>query len=723
MNYKKQVKKLNDAKKQEKDFLSQEKSVVRIRKKSFPLLFFAVSLMTMLALLFSSILISPQQRLAEGMVDNSNESPSSTSQEDETLPSVSDTDTAESTSPSETEDDSKGTQIAEDPGQDQEETVTSESEETTDTPTDTIPQGEEPILDQTRTDSETGEPVESIFAEDPERLTLLLPIETSSNLTPGRASELHFNPLILNSDYLLMLSEFLYRPLYQGYQGGAYSLAHSYEISDDNKTITFSIKDDASWSSGEALTSRDLYFTVSALIQADLAYPWQKFIDKIVGVAEYRLAQSPDFNDDNLAPDTNLPSYETFLRIDGLECPDDVTFTLHFTEDLRPYLGEILRLPAIPVHVWWPYSPDEWLGLEYIKHEKRKIELPQASLDSDPNEEETIEVEDYNGASSGPYIFTNSPVDLMDSLVGNQDEINQAVEETPSDELDSDLRLQTYDHMDGSSFNQANINKLLVRFVSPDDIFTEILRSEADLAVLPSLGEEMESQITDLGYQIDRVPTPKVLTAEFNLRQESNIFQDEDLRLVFYWLSPNPEELQESSNLPIFPMENELRSDLSEKFQKTFQRKKSMSLEDRVEEALDLLLKKGYITAMTDPEKIADATNKNQGLLTFPSFTIYYPQNDPLITSYINLFFENCNLAGIYPQVISVSRQEFEFGHDINTSDVFIDNSRYSTGPENVLTPLYRQGYYFAYKRLGGFEPQNLYYFTGAEDWILVPSH
>lgn len=99
-------------------------------------------------------------------------------------------------------------------------------------------------------------------------------------------------------------------------------LAEGVEISEDGKTYTFTLRDDAKWSNGEAITS------------ADFAYAWKKLVDPAtMGPNAYLL--------DNVVNSKDIREGNAEVETIGLETPDDATFIVQLEQPQPSFLSLI----------------------------------------------------------------------------------------------------------------------------------------------------------------------------------------------------------------------------------------------------------------------------------------------------------------------------------------------------------------------------------------------
>ncbi|MCD7883892.1 MAG: ABC transporter substrate-binding protein [Lachnospiraceae bacterium] len=80
------------------------------------------------------------------------------------------------------------------------------------------------------------------------------------------------NPITSSDRFGLMTSNLVYSPLFK-IDGDEYVwyLATGYELSEDGRTYTFTLRDDVTWTDGEAFTADDVIFTIEAIMDPNNA--------------------------------------------------------------------------------------------------------------------------------------------------------------------------------------------------------------------------------------------------------------------------------------------------------------------------------------------------------------------------------------------------------------------------------------------------------------------
>lgn len=134
----------------------------------------------------------------------------------------------------------------------------------------------------------------------------------------------YINPLYgSTSDADMDISKLMFSGLVKNdpERGIVNDLAYSYEISDDQKTYTFKLKENLKWHDGEELNADDVFFTVKAAQNADYASPLLR----------------------------------SFQNIE-VEKIDDLTIRFFLKEPFAAFLN-ILTVGIMPEHIWGGITP------------------------------------------------------------------------------------------------------------------------------------------------------------------------------------------------------------------------------------------------------------------------------------------------------------------------------------------------------------------------------
>lgn len=152
----------------------------------------------------------------------------------------------------------------------------------------------------------------------------LLPAIGGSYIEGALGSPQYINPLYaIGSDVDSDLTRLMFSGVmrFDGDHGLVPDLAERYVVSDDQKTYTFTLRNDALWHDGEPVTSTDVLFTIHAIQNP-----------------EYHSPLSVSFGGVNIAT------------------PDERTIVFTLEEPFAPFLAA-LTVGILPAHLWEEVSP------------------------------------------------------------------------------------------------------------------------------------------------------------------------------------------------------------------------------------------------------------------------------------------------------------------------------------------------------------------------------
>ncbi|WP_251860152.1 peptide-binding protein [Clostridium sp. Marseille-Q2269] len=152
-----------------------------------------------------------------------------------------------------------------------------------------------------------------------------------------------FNPLLSDSRYDINVNSILYLPLLNlDDKGGLVpALAEKYEVSKDQKTITYKLNPKAKWHDGKEITADDVVFTLTALANPKYTGELKDIVSKVKGAEEYNKG--------------------TAKNIVGLKAVDKNTVTVELKEVYAPSLLQISGIQPIPKHVWEKQPIEKWV--------------------------------------------------------------------------------------------------------------------------------------------------------------------------------------------------------------------------------------------------------------------------------------------------------------------------------------------------------------------------
>ena len=135
------------------------------------------------------------------------------------------------------------------------------------------------------------------------------------------------------------------------------ALAESWEISEDAKTLTFTLKD-AQYSNGDPIVAGDLVYGWRRLVDPRTAAPYSYVMAEVEGAPEL-LGMDPE----NLPPDAEI---DAALETLGVEAPDDKTFIVHLNTPATYFLSVMSLWVTVPVQEEWINSPDALEAGNYV---------------------------------------------------------------------------------------------------------------------------------------------------------------------------------------------------------------------------------------------------------------------------------------------------------------------------------------------------------------------
>lgn len=151
-----------------------------------------------------------------------------------------------------------------------------------------------------------------------------------------------FNPLLNDTTYDEAVINLTYNSLlsFDKNLNPKPKLAKSYEISDDNLSITFKLKDNIKWNDGKMLTADDIAFTFTSLANKDYTGSKYGYVEKLKGAKDYH-----EGNTD---------------KVEGIEAIDSNTIKFTFAEPYSPGLTNLGSVGIIPKHIWGEVPIAQW---------------------------------------------------------------------------------------------------------------------------------------------------------------------------------------------------------------------------------------------------------------------------------------------------------------------------------------------------------------------------
>jgi oligopeptide transport system substrate-binding protein len=136
------------------------------------------------------------------------------------------------------------------------------------------------------------------------------------------------------------------------------ALAESYEVSEDAKTLTFTLRD-AQYSNGDTIVAGDLVYSWKRLVDPRTAAPYSYVMAEVEGAPELLALAGAD----PMPPDAEI---DTLLDTLGVEAPDDKTFIVHLSQPATYFLSAMTLWVGVPIQESWITSPDALEAGNYV---------------------------------------------------------------------------------------------------------------------------------------------------------------------------------------------------------------------------------------------------------------------------------------------------------------------------------------------------------------------
>lgn len=151
-----------------------------------------------------------------------------------------------------------------------------------------------------------------------------------------------FNPLISNLISDKYVNSVTYASLMTVNSDGDLEpyLAEEFKVSDDEKTITYDIKDNAVWHDGEKVTAEDVAFTFTSMAAGDYTGGYYGDVKNIKGAEDYHDGKADS--------------------VEGIKIIDEDTVEIEFESTYAPAVTNLGTVQILPEHVWGEIAPGEW---------------------------------------------------------------------------------------------------------------------------------------------------------------------------------------------------------------------------------------------------------------------------------------------------------------------------------------------------------------------------
>ncbi len=117
------------------------------------------------------------------------------------------------------------------------------------------------------------------------------------------------------------------------------SLAESYTVSDDNRTVTFRLRAGVTWHDGKPFTAKDVAFTFKQMLAPGYSGLRTSMFTRLLGAADYRAGKTQD--------------------VPGIVVVDDRTVSFRVDEPYAPLVYNLGTWNIVPEHIFGSTDPKE----------------------------------------------------------------------------------------------------------------------------------------------------------------------------------------------------------------------------------------------------------------------------------------------------------------------------------------------------------------------------
>ena len=152
----------------------------------------------------------------------------------------------------------------------------------------------------------------------------------------------NLNPLIFPTTYDTNVQELVFARLIQPASDLSFEpdLAESWELSGEERTITFTLRDGLTWHDGEALTASDVAFTLTSLADPDYDGGSYADVSVIEGAEAYNAGEADG--------------------VSGIDVVDERTVAITTSEAFAPVLANLAGIFILPEHIYGQVDVARW---------------------------------------------------------------------------------------------------------------------------------------------------------------------------------------------------------------------------------------------------------------------------------------------------------------------------------------------------------------------------
>lgn len=184
--------------------------------------------------------------------------------------------------------------------------------------------------------------------------------------------------------------------------------AENLEVSNDNRTYTFSIKDTAKWSNGAPVTAYDFRYSWMRLLTPDTASDYSNFFFSIKGAQEYWDTRTTQLRDGVVLAIEEI--VDAFNSTVGIRVLDDLTIQIELVQQVPYFLDQLALAVCSPVY---RPSVEGWKVDEITR--RKMIDSGWHTVTPPPmSDRRWISIDEESGRIKQQYLWARP-----DSLTGN----------------------------------------------------------------------------------------------------------------------------------------------------------------------------------------------------------------------------------------------------------------------------------------------------------------
>ena len=311
-----------------------------------------------------------------------------------------------------------------------------------------------------------------------------------------------FNPVLQSNSFDIYEMEVMFEGLLKKNLENQLEpcLAESFSISEDNKTVTYKLRDGVKWHDGQPLTVEDVQFTFEFIGHPDYPGPYGSTVQPIKGAAAYKNGETQ--------------------HIEGIQIIDPLTISIT-TDEVKATSLELITTTVriIPKHIWEKVDIKKSLeATELLRHPVGTGPFKMGKFVPDQYVEMVANDDYWNGRPIiDKYIIQVSNPETAQSQIINGEIDMLAVKQMNSDDLDYyksngiEVKEISFDAAMGLGvnnameiFNDKKVRQAFAYAIDREAIVRDILYGYGSVANIPYKVWDIPNGINEYKYNPDK---------------------------------------------------------------------------------------------------------------------------------------------------------------------------------------------------------------------------